>query len=127
MHLAAQAEVIPAFCDDTGAVLALGRTRRFATRYQTLALIARDAGCSFPGCTVPPEWCDRHHILDWARGGPTDIDNLTLLCSYHHYRAFAQGWHCRINPDRLVEWIPPAYIDATQTPVVCKPIRGRPT
>lgn len=60
VHLAAQAEIIPAYCDDTGAVLALGRTRRFATRNQTLALIARDGGCSFPACTMPPRWCDRH-------------------------------------------------------------------
>jgi hypothetical protein len=42
-------------------------------------LIARDAGCSFPGCTHPPQWCDRHHILDWILGGPTDLDNMTLL------------------------------------------------
>ena len=44
-----------------------------------MALIARDAGCSFPGCTHPPQWCDRHHILDWILGGLTDLDNLTLL------------------------------------------------
>ena len=34
-----------------------------------MALIARDGGCSFPGCTHPPSWCDRHHILDWILGG----------------------------------------------------------
>ena len=34
-------------------------------------------GCSFPGCTHPPQWCDRHHILDWILGGPTDLDTGT--------------------------------------------------
>ena len=38
-----------------------------------MALTARDGGCSFPGCTHPPQWCDRHHILDWILGGPTDL------------------------------------------------------
>jgi len=43
-----------------------------------MALIARDAGCSFPGCTHPASWCERHHILDWILGGLTDLDNLTI-------------------------------------------------
>ena len=38
-----------------GAVLDLGRTRRIATPAQTYALIARDGGCSFPGCDHPPD------------------------------------------------------------------------
>jgi hypothetical protein len=40
-----------------GAVLDLYRTRRIASPAQTLALIARDGGCSFPGCDVAPQWC----------------------------------------------------------------------
>jgi hypothetical protein len=45
-----------------------------------MALIAREGGCSFPGCGHPPQWCDRHHIIDWIDGGPTDLENLKL-CS----------------------------------------------
>ena len=81
-----------------------------------MALIARDGGCSFPGCTHPPQWCDRHHILDWILGGPTDLDNLTLLCRYHHTHFLQKGWTCRINPDGLPEWIPPRWIDQHQHP-----------
>jgi hypothetical protein len=83
---------------------------------QTMALIARDAGCSFPGCTHPPQWCDRHHILDWILGGPTDLDNLTLLCRYHHTHFLQKGWSCRITVDGLPEWIPPRWIDQDQQP-----------
>jgi hypothetical protein len=88
-----------------------------------MALIARDAGCSFPGCTHPPQWCDRHHILDWILGGPTDLDNLTLLCRYHHTHFQQKGWTCQINSDGLPEWIPPWWIDRQQRPHINTRIR----
>ena len=79
LRIADQAEIWPTIIDSNGVALALGRTRRIATRGQTMALIAREGGCSFPGCDHPPQWCDRHHIIDWIDGGATDLDNLTLL------------------------------------------------
>ena len=51
-----QADIYWAFRNSTGQVLHLGRTRRIASRPQTIALYARDQGCSFPGCDTPPEW-----------------------------------------------------------------------
>ena len=69
-----------------------------------MALHIRDGGCSFPGCTHPPSWCDRHHIIDWIHGGLTDLDNLTLVCRYHHTHFLQKGWTCRINADELPEW-----------------------
>jgi hypothetical protein len=78
-----QAEVFYAFLDRNGVPLNLGRTRRIASRSQTAALYARDRGCSFPGCVTAPEWSERHHIIPWIDGGPTDLDNLTLVCAYH--------------------------------------------
>ena len=56
--LADQAEVWPTVVNSRGVVLRMGRTRRLATPGQTVALIARDGGCSFPGCQRPPEWCE---------------------------------------------------------------------
>jgi Domain of unknown function (DUF222) len=116
LRIADEAEIWPTIIDRHGVPLALGRTRRLASPGQTMALIARDAGCSFPGCTHPPQWCDRHHILDWILGGPTDLDNLTLLCRYHHTHFLQKGWTCRINPDGFPEWIPPRWIDQDQQP-----------
>ena len=49
-RLADQADIYTAFLNAAGEVLRLGRSRRIATRSQTIALIARDGGCSFPGC-----------------------------------------------------------------------------
>ena len=116
LRIADEAEIWPTIIDRNGVPLALGRSRRLASAGQTMALIARDAGCSFPGCTHPPQWCDRHHILDWILGGPTDLDNLTLLCRYHHTHFLQKGWTCRINTDGLPEWIPPWWIDQDQQP-----------
>ena len=123
LRIADEADIWPTIIDRNGVPLALGRTRRLASPGQTRALIARDAGCSFPGCTHPPAWCDRHHILDWILGGHTDLDNLTLLCRYHHTHFLQKGWSCRINTDRLPEWIPPRWIDQDQQPHINTRIR----
>jgi hypothetical protein len=111
LAMAAEAEIIPTVLNSTGAVLDLGRTHRIASRSQTLALIARDVGCSFPGCSHPPEWCERHHIREWVDGGLTNLGNLTLLCRYHHHHFATRGWECRINIDGIPEWTPPKHVD----------------
>jgi hypothetical protein len=64
LRIADEAEIWPTIINRHGVPLALGRTRRLAPPGQTMALIARDAGCSFPGCTHPPSYCDRHRIRD---------------------------------------------------------------
>ena len=110
-----------------GQLLTLGRSRRIASPAQTLALIARDGGCSFPGCDTTPEWCERHHIIAWIDGGDTDLDNLTLLCGYHHRNFAGRGWTCHTNPDRLPEWTPPKWIDQQQKPILHPRIRRRGT
>jgi Domain of unknown function (DUF222)/HNH endonuclease len=47
-------------------------------------VIVRDRHCTFPGCDRPPGWCDAHHVVHWADGGPTSLANLILLCRRHH-------------------------------------------
>ena len=113
--LAGEADLYPTVVSSLGVVLQLGRTRRLASCGQTMALIARDGGCSFPGCDRPPEWCERHHVLDWSRGGRTDLDNLTLLCAYHHHNFASRGWTC-VMIDDLPTWIPPRWVDPEQRP-----------
>ena len=48
------------------------------------AVIVRDRHCRFPGCDRPHPWCDSHHLVHWADGGPTALPNLVLLCRRHH-------------------------------------------
>ena len=117
-QLTDQAEVYTAILNGTGEVLRLGRTRRIASRSQTIALYARDQGCSFPGCDTPPERCERHHVIGWADGGATDLNNLTLLCRYHHHNFANKGWDCHIDPNGLPEWTPPWWIDRNRQPLI---------
>jgi hypothetical protein len=72
--------------------LAVGRTSRTATPAQRRALAARDGGCIIPGCRIPAENCQSHHVQDWAEGGPSDIDNLALLCWTHHRQVDLNMW-----------------------------------
>ncbi len=59
-------------------------------------LYATERGCTHPGCTVPAYWCQVHHAdTDWAAGGQTDIDNLTLACGPHNRLVKKGGWRTR--------------------------------
>lgn len=102
--------------DPAGAVLDVGRQYRTITPAQHAALIARDGGCAFPGCTRPAQWCIAHHIIHWADGGKTDLDNLVLLCGYHHTTVHHRGWDVRTASDRLPEFLPPPWIDPGREP-----------
>jgi len=62
-------------------------------------VVHRDGGCRFPGCDRPPGWCDAHHIVHWAHGGPTALDNLVLLCRPHH-RLLHAGFHVEVIDGR---------------------------
>jgi len=99
-----------------GVPLDVGREFRTVTAGQWAALVARDRGCAFPGCTRPAEWCIAHHVVHWADGGPTDLDNLVLLCGHHHRVIHHHGWQVRMAADRHPEFLPPPWIDPDQTP-----------
>jgi Domain of unknown function (DUF222) len=81
----------------------MSRTVRSATPAQWRALIARDRHCAFPGCTVKPIWCEAHHVLEYDRDhGPTDIDNMALLCSGHHTTVHKPGWTAKMDPGQYL-------------------------
>lgn len=72
--------------------LLVGRTERTATAAQRRALATRDRGCIIPGCGIPAEACQTHHVADWSAGGPTDMPNLVLLCWAHHRQVDLKMW-----------------------------------
>jgi hypothetical protein len=93
--------------------LYLGRSRRIASPDQRVVLYAKDRGCTHPGCDVPGYWCEVHHVDGWARGGPTNIDKLTLGCKPHHNLA-EQGWRTTKLANGDTQWIPPPHLDHGQ-------------
>ncbi|WP_244881043.1 HNH endonuclease signature motif containing protein [Tsukamurella pseudospumae] len=70
--------------DVAGRPLYLGREKRLASADQRIALYGSEKGCSAPRCDAPATRCQVHHITEWADGGRTDIDVLTLACDKHH-------------------------------------------
>jgi hypothetical protein len=92
-RLACDADMIAAVFGSDSELLDLGRKARIVSPAQRLALILRDRGCIFPNCDRPPEWCDAHHVRHWLdHDGPTDLDNLCLVCSKHHHLLHEGGW-----------------------------------
>ena len=92
-------------CDATmvldGAVLdGVGRRTRVVPSWLRCRLDHRDQRrCRFPGCDHRRR-LHAHHIVPWARGGPTDLDNLILLCSHHHHLVHEGGWVLTGTGDR---------------------------
>lgn len=100
----------------TGSALALLRTKRVASPAQRIMLIARDGGCTKPGCPVPAYGCQVHHAsADWADGGSTNTDELGLACGPDNRLVGKDGgWRTEMNDRGEVEWIPPSELDTGQ-------------
>lgn len=74
-----------------GARADLGRARRTVSPALRGALERRDGCCRFPACDRR-HGLHAHHVTHWAHGGPTDRDNLVLLCRFHHRLVHEDGF-----------------------------------
>jgi hypothetical protein len=115
-RLACDAELVPMVLGSPGQVLDHGQAVRLFTPAQTRHLWLRDGGCTFPGCSRPPQWTDAHHLIHWADGGPTDLDNAALLCRAHHTVVHRHRYTASVVPGPdgpHVQWdlVPGAYDD----------------
>lgn len=82
-----------------GETIDVGRRTRTIPPAMRRALTHRDGGCVFPGCTAH-RFVDAHHIQHWADGGRTALDNLVLLCRYHHRIVHEEGYTIQLNRPR---------------------------
>jgi len=73
-----------------GAVREVGRKTRTIPPALRRALEARDRGCRFPGCGL--RFTEAHHVRHWADGGQTKLENLILLCRFHHRLVHEEGY-----------------------------------
>ena len=90
-----------------GRPLSIGRASRTIPPHIRDAVTARDRHCIWPGCQRPPSWCEAHHAIHWADGGPTSVDNITLLCREHHHELHTTGWHLTRQPNGHYTATPP--------------------
>jgi hypothetical protein len=92
--------------DATGQPLRLGRMRREPPEWMLRQLKYRDRECVFPGC-AHRRFVHAHHILWWEQGGTTDLDNLVLVCTFHHKLVHEYGWRLTRGLDGEVRWFHP--------------------
>lgn len=92
--------------------------QRFANKKQTAIVTARDRGCVFPGCDAPAGWCDVNHVVPHALGGKTDINNMCLLCSFHHHLMDRSDWEVFMLGDGRPAWRPPESADPARVPIL---------
>ncbi|MGY1747512.1 DUF222 domain-containing protein [Blastococcus sp. SYSU D00695] len=80
-------------CDSTVARIVMGPHGQPIDRGRDVRIVPaalrhlldlRDKGCVFAGCDAPAHWCEAHHVIHWAFGGETTLDNTALLCERHH-------------------------------------------
>ena len=95
-RLCCDAEVVPVARGADGSVLDVGRRSRTVGWRLRKALEARDGGCRFPGCGSRLR-NHAHHITHWAHGGATAMDNLVLLCPFHHRAVHEGGWRVEMD------------------------------
>ncbi|MET3805039.1 hypothetical protein ABIB25_002039 [Nakamurella sp. UYEF19] len=74
-----------------GEPLRVGRRTRKISAGLRRALRVRDGGCQFPGCHRRRH-LEAHHVVHWKNGGGTDLDNLVLVCRFHHMQVHEGGF-----------------------------------
>ena len=131
-QLACDAQFRSVVVGDRHEILDVGRLHRLATPAIRTAVGLRDGGCAFPGCAVPLDRCDLHHVRPWQEGGPTSMANLVALCATHHplcepvpepQTGWPPGqdppdrWEVRMDSHGLPEFVPPVRMDAARRPI----------
>ncbi|NIJ12900.1 hypothetical protein FHU38_003244 [Saccharomonospora amisosensis] len=114
-RMACDCNALPVVLGSRGETLDIGRASRTVPRRIRRALVHRDVGCTFPGCDRKAKWCQAHHIVHWADGGPTALHNLVLVCSAHHRVLHHTDWEVTLINGR--PWyLPPSYVDPGRLP-----------
>ena len=114
-RLGCDAGIVPMVLGSRSQPLDVGRLAYTIPDGMRRALHQRDRGCCFPGCDRRPRRCQGHHVVHWADGGPTQIDNLALLCRFHHQLIHHGDWRLEMRQGR--PWfVPPSWIDPLRTP-----------
>lgn len=123
-RLACDAETVRVDRGEDGSVLDVGRRMRTVNARLRKALEVRDRHCRFPGCES--RHTQAHHAVPWSEGGETSLDNLILLCHFHHRAVHEGGWRVEMgsagrasfrHPEgRLMPAVPPARDDVKAPP-----------
>ncbi len=114
-RIACDAGIVPMVLGTRSEPLDVGRLSYTVPEGMRRALVLRDQGCAFSGCTRQAGRCHAHHVHHWADGGETCLANLCLLCPFHHHLVHHGQWQVRMIDGR--PWfVPPAWLDPERQP-----------
>lgn len=91
-RLACDCTITRVLLDSDSMVVDVGRSKRVIQPAQRRALRVRDKRCRWPGCDRQASYTSGHHLVHWNRGGPSDLNNLILLCHRHHWMVHEGRW-----------------------------------
>ena len=88
--------------------IAASTSTRVIRRSLRQAIEQRDRVCVVPGCGIA-SGLEIDHLVPFAKGGPTSIENLQRLCKHHHRlkttgRATLTRWETQDGP--RFGWLP---------------------
>jgi hypothetical protein len=115
--LACDCRIVPVVFGSNSEPLDIGRAERNVPMGMRRALVQRDGGCAFPHCDRPAKWSHCHHIRHWANGGETKLNNLVLVCTYHHRLLHSSEWEVAIVSGKP-EFYPPPFLDPERNPLI---------
>jgi hypothetical protein len=93
-RLCCDAGVLPVVLGGKSEVLDVGRaSRTFTQATKRAAWLQQGGQCAFPGCRH--HIVEAHHVIHWARGGHSSLDNCAWLCAYHHWLVHEGKWTMR--------------------------------
>lgn len=98
--------------ESNGRAVGIGRRGRLVPGWLGRQLAFRDPECRFDGCSRKRNLI-AHHIVPWARGGPTDLGNLVRLCRMHHRLVHEAGWKISGHPDVYLRFHDPGRRSTT--------------
>ena len=114
-RIACDADLVAVTRDAKGNLLNLGRKHRVVSPQLKRALLARDKCCTYPSCSHE-QFLEAHHVMHWADGGETSLDNTRLICNRHHrllheggftiHKNFAGEWYFRTADGKVLPEAP---------------------
>jgi hypothetical protein len=97
-RLACDGEITRIVLSPTSEVLDVGRSKRVAHPALDKAIRHRDKTCRWETCERPAHHCDLHHRQPWWAGGHTNLNNMIMLCGYHHRMVHEGRQALRLRP-----------------------------
>ena len=129
-RIACDADLVAVTRDAKGNLLNLGRKHRVVSPQLKRALLARDKCCTYPSCSHE-QFLEAHHVMHWADGGETSLDNAILICNRHHrllheggftiHKNFAGEWYFRTAEGKVLPEAPvykPVEYDSTRDEIL---------